>query len=149
MHGDEPMKWAIAPKAIGWRGNALADHLRQKNIEVEFADPDFVVMMFTPEVALAEIQRLTKLLCSLPRRTPVAEMPPALQRPVQRMSAREALFSPQERLPVEEALGHVLAAANVTCPPAVPIVVCGEEIDESAIACLRYYGIETCTVVRK
>jgi len=92
---------------------------------------------------------LTKLLCSLPRRTPVAEMPPALQRPVQRMSAREALFSPQERLPVEEALGHVLAAANVTCPPAVPIVVCGEEIDESAIACLRYYGIETCTVVRK
>ena len=46
-------------------------------------------------------------------------------------------------------LGRILTAATVGCPPAVPILVCGERIDEHALACFRYYGIETCTVVRE
>jgi len=41
----------------------------------------------------------------------------------------------------------VLAAASVGCPPAVPIVVCGERIDAEAAACFDYYGIKTCAVV--
>ena len=46
-------------------------------------------------------------------------------------------------------LGHglILAAATVGCPPAVPIVVCGERISEDALTCFAYYGIETCCVV--
>jgi len=43
----------------------------------------------------------------------------------------------------------VLAAPSVTCPPAVPVVVCGEQIDESAVHCFAYYGIENCCVVKK
>ena len=62
---------------------------------------------------------------------------------------REAALSPCETLPVERCLGRILAAATVGCPPAVPILVCGERIDEHALACFRYYGIETCTVVRE
>jgi hypothetical protein len=31
----------------------------------------------------------------------------------------------------------------------VPIVVSGERIDQSAVACFRYYGIETCAVVKE
>jgi len=42
-----------------------------------------------------------------------------------------------------------LAAATVGCPPAVPIVVCGERIDDAAVECFRYYGIECCLVVRE
>jgi hypothetical protein len=29
----------------------------------------------------------------------------------------------------------------------VPIVVCGERIDEAAVRCFAYYGIESCAVV--
>ena len=65
------------------------------------------------------------------------------------LSIREAALSPCETLPVERCLGRILAAATVGCPPAVPILVCGERIDEHALACFRYYGIETCTVVRE
>ena len=71
-----------------------------------------------------------------------------LSLPVQRMTPHDAIFSVQETLPVERAVGRVLAAPSVTCPPAVPIVVCGEEIDQTAAACFRYYGIESCTVVK-
>ena len=51
-------------------------------------------------------------------------------------------MSVQETIPVQKAAGRVLASASVNCPPAVPIVVCGEEIDQSAVACFAYYGIE-------
>ena len=65
------------------------------------------------------------------------------------LSVREAMLSPAEILPVDACVGRILAAATVGCPPAVPIVVSGERIDEGAVACFRYYGIETCTVIRK
>ena len=44
--------------------------------------------------------------------------------------------------------GRVLAASAVSCPPCVPIAVCGERIDETAAALLRYYGIGRIAVVR-
>ena len=52
-----------------------------------------------------------------------------------------------ETLRVERALGRVLASPCVSCPPAVPILICGEEIDESAVQAFRYYGIERVEVV--
>ena len=149
MPGDEPLKWTLAPKSIGWRGNELAQMLQQKNIVVEFADPDFVVMMFTPEIAESDVRHVVKTLCSVPKKAAIDEQPPVLNRPVQRMNAREALFSMQETIPVSRAAGRILASASVTCPPAVPVVVCGEEMDESAVRCFQYYGIENCTVVRE
>ena len=55
---------------------------------------------------------------------------------------------PSESVAVEEALGRVLACPTVGCPPAVPIVMCGERIDEAAVQTFLYYGIETVQVVK-
>ena len=63
------------------------------------------------------------------------------------MSIREAAMSPVQVLPVEKCRGRILAAATVGCPPAVPILVCGERVDDHAVECFRYYGISTCSVV--
>ena len=63
------------------------------------------------------------------------------------MSIREAVLSPSETIPVGKSLGRVLAAATVGCPPAVPIVVCGEIIDQEAIEVFQYYGITSCCVI--
>ncbi len=146
--GDEPLKLTLAPKTMGFRGDEIALHLLSSGMVVEFADPDFVVMMFTPENASA-IDRVTSTLCAVERRVPVADMPPVLHRAAKRMSPREAVLSVQECVPVAQAAGRVLASASVNCPPAVPIVVCGEEIDESAVECFRYYGIEKVYVVKE
>ena len=146
--GSEPLKLTLAPKTIGWRGDELAAHLQSLGMVAEFSDPDFLVMMFTPENACA-IAPVTSALCAVDRRAPIADAPPVLSKPIRRMTPREAILCPQQRIPVEEAAGRVLAAASVNCPPAVPIVVLGEVIDLSAIACFRYYGIGSVYVVRE
>jgi arginine/lysine/ornithine decarboxylase len=73
---------------------------------------------------------------------------PCIGQPERVLSIREALLSPAETVPVELSIGRTLAASTVGCPPAIPIVVCGERIDEKALQCFRYYGIKTCCVVK-
>ncbi|MBQ9781319.1 MAG: PLP-dependent transferase [Clostridia bacterium] len=145
----EPLKLTIRPRKHGYTGLEVADYLRQNGIECEFADPDFVVMMITPAITEADLGRLTEVLLSLPRRETLMQCPPALAHPKRAMTIREALLSPAETLPVSECLGRVLAAATVGCPPAVPIVVSGEIINESAMKCFKYYDIKVCSVVTK
>lgn len=146
-NGNEPLKLTIYPRFYGYTGSELAEILRNSCIECEFADPDFLVLMLTPAITEADLFHLKDVLTSLPRRAPVTTCPPLLGRPEQVFSIRQALLSPAETLPVTECEGRILAAPTVGCPPAVPIVVCGERIDQGAIACFRYYGIETCSVV--
>ena len=145
--GNEPLKLTLYPRQYGYTGTELADHLRSHGIECEFADPDFLVLMATPAISAEDLQRLVDTLTSLPRRNPVQTMPPRIPRPETVLSIRDAMFSPCRTIPVSESLGRILASPSVGCPPAVPILVCGERIDETAIACFQYYGIETCTVV--
>ena len=105
--------------------------------------------MVTPAITETELDRVAEVLCALPRRDSVSECPPALVKPERVLSVREALLSPSEVLPVGECVGRIAAAATVGCPPAVPIAVSGERIGESTVECFRYYGIETCAVVKE
>lgn len=145
----EPLKLTLSPRAYGYTGEALADVLRQGGIECEFADPDFVVLMFTPANTAAELAHLREVLSAVPRRAAVADGAPPMCMPQRVMSVREAMLSPCETLPAARCVGRVLAAATVGCPPAVPIVVSGERIERDAVAVFAYYGIETCDVVRE
>lgn len=148
FRGDEPMKLTIAAKAYGYTGTALAAGLEAQGLFCEFFDPDFVVLMVTPETGCEGLQRLEKALCAIPAKAPIPAPPPAFCRPERQMSVREAALSPCETLPVSQCEGRVLAAATVGCPPAVPIVMCGEVISREHMECFSYYGIETCTVVK-
>ena len=145
--GDEPMKLTLAAKEYGYSGTALAALLQKENIVCEFADPDYLVLMLTPETGSEGLSLLEKALLSLPRRPALLEKAPAFCCPERVMSIREAALSPCETIPVSASCGRVLAAASVGCPPAVPILVCGERIDEATIRCFTYYGIESCSVL--
>ena len=122
--------------------------MEQENIVCEFADPDFLVLMLTPEVGSDGLARLEAALNALPLQPAIQDEVPVFQPAARALSIRDAALSPGETLPGERCLGRILAAATVGCPPAVPILVCGERIDEHTLACFRYYGIESCTVVR-
>lgn len=145
---DEQLKLTIAAKPFGYTGLALSDYLLTQNITSEFADPDMLVLMFTPEIGASGLARLRQALLALPRRTVIPIAPPVPQPAIRKLSIREALFSESEIIPVRESAGRVLAAASVGCPPAVPIAVCGEQIDAHAIRCFEYYGIQNCCVVK-
>ena len=146
---DEPLKLTLHTQSYGYTGIEVAEYLRGHNIECEFADPDYLVLMVTPAITEEDLERLTEVLLSLPRRSYIHGCPPPLIPPQRVMSVREALLSPSEVLPVDECIGRIAAAATVGCPPAVPIVVSGERIDESAAVCFAYYGIEVCSVVKE
>lgn len=147
--GYEPLKLSLATKAYGWEGSDLAEALEQEGIYCEFSDPDHAVFMLSPLGSAADLEHLTEALLSLPRREAVTRLPPPLPRPRRVCSPREALFAPSEELPLEQCLGRVLADPGVTCPPAVPILVCGEAVDEDAQALLRYYGYQSLRVIRE
>lgn len=144
----EPLKITIDPRSYGYTGTELSAVLRRNGIECEFADPDFLVLMLTPAITEADLQHLMAVLTSLPRKAAISAETPRICRPEAVLSIREALLCPSEKLPAEECEGRILAAATVGCPPAVPIIVCGERIDRCAIESFRYYGIKTCDVVK-
>ncbi|MBQ9747074.1 MAG: amino acid decarboxylase, partial [Clostridia bacterium] len=146
--GSEPLKLTFNTKAYGYLGGEMAGYLTGHNFVPEFYDPDFLVLMFTPEISGEELERLRRVLLALPKRAEIVAFPPRLALPERAMHPREAVLSACERLPVEKCLGRTLAAITVGCPPAVPIVVSGEIIGESAIKCFKYYGIQYCNVVK-
>ena len=148
ISGGEPLKLCLLPKERGYTGEDLAVLLQKAGIVAEFADPDHLVLMFTPENTEAELERLQRFLLSLPRLPAIQETPPPLSAPQPVLSPREALLSPFETLPAECCLGRILATPCVGCPPAVPIAVCGERLTAEALTLFRYYGIEELDVVR-
>lgn len=146
--GDEEMKITIAAKTYGYLGTELAQILRAGGVEVEFSDPDYVVLMPSP-VSLPSLDRVLSLLISIPRKDAKLDTPPTLCVPEAAVSPREAMLMPSESVSVSGSLGRVLAAVTVGCPPAVPILVSGEVVDKDAIAAFEYYGIEHIRVLKR
>ncbi len=147
--GDEPLKLTIATKSYGYRGYELAQMLRERGIECEFSDRDYCVMMLTPEIGEDGLSRLVGVLRDIPKKQAIEELPPTFSKAEKSMSVREAVMSGCETVTASESVGRILASATVGCPPAVPIVVSGERIDEAAVQAFEYYGIEKVTVVRE
>ena len=145
--GDEPLKLTLATKSRGYTGAEIAALLAQQNIFVEFADPDYIVFMFTAQTADAAYDTLLAALRSLPPRQAIRSAPPILCRSERVLTPRSAMLAPAETLPIDKALGRILAAPGVSCPPAVPILVCGERVDAAAIKAFQYYGVERLDVV--
>ena len=148
LFGNEPMKITIAPKSYGYSGLELEKHLTSQGIIPEFAEPDFLVLMPSPENSDGELLKLKNILLSLELKTPILSTFPKFRLPKRVISAREALFSQEETVPAEKAVGRILRSPNVGCPPAVPIAVSGEMIDENIKDALLYYGIKHCSVVK-
>ncbi len=146
--GNEALKLTLAPKSFGYTGDEVAGILRSKNIVCEFSDPDHVVMMLTPEMTDEALGRLEDAL-SFDKRPPIKAAPASFAAPEKVLSLHDAMFCTSEELPLNDCIGGVLAAPSITCPPAISILVCGERIDADAAACMKYYGIERCRIVKK
>lgn len=144
----EPLKITLMPKIFGYCGNEIADILEKQNIYCEFADSDFIVFMITPENTKDELSSLVNALSAIPPKTKIESNPPSLKTPKKVLNPKEAIFSESEIVDIGNAKGRILAEFNIACPPAVPILVCGEKIDDSAIECFEYYGIDRVRVIK-
>ena len=147
LAGHEPLKLTLAPKSYGYTGYALAAYLAEHNMVCEFCDPDYVVLMLTPENGEEALCKLEQVLTALPAKTPILETMPPMAKPEAASSMHDALMQSARRLPASQCVGKILAAPTVSCPPAVPILVCGERVGEDALAVMKYYGIEELSVI--
>ena len=145
--GQEPLKLTLDTKAYGYTGRSLAQRLLEQGLVCEFSDPDYVVLMLTPENGGDALERLEGALLSIEKKPAITQRMPALERPTVRMTPRQALMTVSEPCAVKDSLGKVLGSPTVSCPPAIPIVVCGEEINGSVIRVMEYYGIEKVNIL--
>lgn len=149
MVGNELLKITLAPKSYGYTGTDLAMELEKKKIICEFADPDFTVLMLTPQTGKRGLLKIKKALNSIKKLAPITTDIPEIPKPEIAMSPREAMFSQKETADISQCTGRVLATASIGCPPAVPIIVSGEVIDERVVSCFKYYNITEFYVVKE
>lgn len=154
----EPLKVTLDAAVLGLSGTELAEKLRAAKIECEYADPRYLVLMFTPDNPPQDFERLTAVVLriaeefvgpvTLPEETAgeFAELERGLHRCC---TIRQAVFAPQEQLPAEQAVGRICAMPTVSCPPAIPIVVSGEQITPAAAAWMKRYHVEEVSVIRE
>ncbi|MBQ1235874.1 MAG: aminotransferase class V-fold PLP-dependent enzyme [Oscillospiraceae bacterium] len=129
-------------------GRELYARLREKGIEAEYADSDYVVFMLTEQNDAQELELLSSALgVSESFETVLPEL--TLPNAETVMSVREAIIAPSETVKTEAALGRICASPMVSCPPAIPIVISGEKITEAALELLRHYQIEEIEVVKE
>lgn len=146
--GDEPLKITILTKQIGYLGEELNNILLSFNIVSEYYDKDYLVLMLSLENN-KDLKKIEKALLRIPKKEAINDLPPKTAKPKKVCSLKKALFSDSEELALSKSLGRVLATPTVSCPPAIPVVVCGEEITKEAIEIAKYYNIKTLKVIKK
>ena len=143
-------------------GQQLAQALRERGVECEYADPRYVVLMPSAESSAAEFACLQTALHAICDEAPASDvsvttddpaafaaLAGALEAQPRRFTIREAVLAPQEMIPVAEAVGRICAAPAVSCPPAIPIVVSGETVPPEALPLFARYGIEKVAVIKE
>lgn len=142
----DPLRVTVAAHEAGYTGFELAELLRAQSAEPEFADPDWLVLMFTPDNPARDYERVEAAFAGFSPRLPRAPLPmPEAGEAC--MSPRDALLAARERVSTGRCAGRIMASAAVTCPPAIPIAVMGERITPAQANLMARYGVEYVDVV--
>lgn len=147
LKNDEPLKLTIDARENGYVGTKLAKTLIDNKVMPEYYDPDYVVLMISAETGYDELNALQNVLSAIPIKK--KQLKKSFTVPHNAvMPMKEALTSQCETIDIKESDGRILACPTVSCPPAIPILLCGEQINPEAIEMFTYYGIKTVKVVK-
>ncbi len=146
---DEPLKITIDANKMGYTGFDIADILRKSDIECEYADNQFVVLMFSVSNDDKDFKRVKNALKSIKIKEEIKEKPIDFAKIHQEASIKNAIFSLQEEIDVENAVDRICGFCNVSCPPAIPIAVSGERITNEHIKLFKKYNIKKIKVIAK
>lgn len=148
LTGDEPCKITINARSGGISGDVLGDKLREHNIEPEYTDDTFAVLMVTPFNTEEDFDALEKAMGGIECGESLDTEFDVIPETFAVMPVREAAFAPSEEVGIDKAEGRICAMTVTSCQPSVPVAVSGEVISAEVIALLKRYGIKTINVVR-
>ena len=167
----EPLKIVVDLRSSDLSGMQLSNMLREQGIECEYADPDFLVTMWSPyneypadfdgfknammkiwdSVGLENIEN-----DMVDSEETISQKTTSKDSILTQFSLPKVMYQPYELMYCVHRLekvgpglvGEVAADTVVSCPPAVSPIVAGEVIDENIVKVLEYYGIEKVEVLR-
>ncbi|MBR5233727.1 MAG: aminotransferase class I/II-fold pyridoxal phosphate-dependent enzyme [Clostridia bacterium] len=137
----DPLKLTVLTK-----GTDFAEKLRNSGVECEYEDPDYTVMMFTPETDDATYKKVVDAAGKCAENITTANLHMTVPEKV--LSIRESIFSDNEEIDLNDSVGHIVADTSVGCPPAVSVLVAGEKITAEALKVMQYYGIYNIKVIK-
>jgi lysine decarboxylase len=135
VHAYDPLRLVVDVRGTGASGYQVARLLHERDIFLELAGENVVVAVFgMGETAGGHAARLVTALeqavAELPGGGDGAERefaPPPPWGPLE-MTPREAFLGAQEVVPVEEAVGRIVAESLAAYPPGIPNVLPGERL---------------------
>jgi arginine/lysine/ornithine decarboxylase len=148
LEKSEPLKIVINANKSGYFGYELKDILRKEKIEIEFYDDEFLVFMVTNENTDADFERMKNAFSKIEPKEKIKQKTPSLKFSKMKMSIKDAVFSEYETVSVTESVGRICASNVISCPPAIPLVISGEEITDETVTLLKYYKTEKINVVK-
>ncbi len=149
LEKSEPLKITLNCIEYGYKGFEIAEHLRRSKIECEYSDEVYLVLMASHQNSSADFKRLLSCLSRLPRREKIVLSIPSISSDGCCMPISQALFSKCETVSINDALGRICQSVSVSCPPAIPIVICGQRINEEKQQALKFYGVKEISVVKE
>lgn len=148
--GQEILHIFIDTAKMGTCGTEFAEKLESLGCYPEYAGNDAVILLLSASQKTEDIMNLEKILekcMPIQKITHTATNPPSFPKPNTIMDMRSAALSSSEIIKIENAVGRICADVKVPCPPAIPIVISGELIDENAVETMKFYGIKEVAVV--
>ncbi len=160
----EPLKVVAGLHKYSIGKDKIREILSKNKLEPELLDREYIVFMVTCENRLEDYARLEGFFADMmkyieekegfSKNTAIgkglycqANKAEGLSK--RKMSPREAILAPHEYVCPEDAVGRTAGAPTVSCPPAIPIAISGEIIDENMAELFKKYGIEKIEVVKE
>lgn len=124
-------------------GEALAQSLRARGVDVEMNDGRHVVLILSVMDEPADILALAEALREIPAMpAEIPELPNMTMVPPRAMQLRPAAMAEDEQVPLGCAVGRIAAQSAGLYPPGVPLVAPGEYITEETVMLLAGAGVQ-------
>lgn len=136
----DPTKLVISVKELGVTGYEVEKWLRERyNIEVELSDLYNILCIITPSDTKDDLQILIYALEELSeqykeqkgQQKKIEMQLPEI--PLLEVTPRDAFYAATEAVPIEQAVGRMIAEFVMVYPPGIPIFIPGEIISEENI----------------
>ena len=140
--GNEPMKVTLGFNKESDLCAVLTDKLLKNGIYVEYHDSEHIVMMFSGSTPKEDIEKVQSILLKFADENKDAlnaqnadkklAGPDSKRKkaPIRSMSFKDAMLAPSETVDAPDSVGRILAQPVLSCPPCVPVYMCGEVIGE-------------------
>lgn len=144
----EPARLTLSVVSTGMSTEEFSAALREHEIEPEYVNSEWAVLMASPFNTERDFERAAKFIDDTVGNGCSAFEERLFDMPKRSMSIREATFAESVLVKTGEALGKTAASLVLPCPPCIALAAPGEIINEELQGLLLKYGIEEINAVK-